>query len=195
MSKSKVQIVPVERAESKIIVLRGQRVMLDSDLAEIYGVTTKRLNEQVKRNRSRFPEDFMFQLNSDETKSILRSRSHIATSNPENLKSQIATSSCGGRRKLPFAFTEHGAVMLASVLNSPTAVKASILVVRAFIQLRKMSALNANLAIKVAELESKYSKHDRAIQTIIKTLKALIEPPLGPPDSPRNPIGFRAIKK
>jgi hypothetical protein len=183
MAKSKNQIVPVERVENKIIVLRGRRVMLDADLAEIYGVTTKRLNEQVKRNRSRFPEDFMFQLKSSEAKSILTSRS------------QFATLKQGGNIKyLPYAFTEHGAVMLASILNSPTAVKASILVVRAFVQLRRMSGINSTLAIKIAELENKYGKHDRAIQTIVKILKALIEPPLDPPEPQSDPIGFRANK-
>ena len=175
MPESKLEIIPVERLENKIIVLRNQRVMLDSDLAEIYGTETKVLNQAVKRNANRFPEDFMFKLTAKEG---------------EDLRSQFVTSKMGrgGLRYLPYAFTEHGAVMLASVLNSPTAVKASILVVRAFIQLRRLSGLNANLAIKIAELENKYGKHDKAIQKIIKTLLTLIELP--PPEKPREPIGF-----
>src|SRR6266545_1657742 len=119
--------------ESAIYLLRGQRMMLDSDLASIYGVTTKRLNEQLKRNRSRFPDDFAFQLTAEEFKNM---KSQIATS---SLRSQFVTSSShGGKRKLPWVFTEHGALMLASVLNSQIAVQASVRVVRAFVRLREM---------------------------------------------------------
>ena len=118
-------IVPVERIESRILLIRGHKMMLDSDLAELYRVSTKRLNEQVKRNKGRFPADFMFQLTVDETRAL---RSQFATSNRGR----------GGRRYRPFAFTEHGAVMLASVLNSPVAVQASIQVVREFVKLREM---------------------------------------------------------
>jgi len=117
-------IVPSQRIESRIFFVRGRKVMLDADLAELYGVTTKRLNEQVKRNASRFPGDFMFRLTPDETRIL---RSQFATSR----------SGWGGRRVFPYAFTEHGAVMLASVLNSPTAVDASVQVVRAFVRLRE----------------------------------------------------------
>src|SRR5438445_7242904 len=116
-----ITLVPVERVEQNILLLRAHKVMLDADIAALYGVSTKRLNEQVKRNRDRFPKDFMFQLN--EAEAIL-------------LKSQFATSKQrGGRRTLPYAFTEHGAVMLASVLNSPVAIQASVQVVRAFVRL------------------------------------------------------------
>src|SRR5436190_17003436 len=122
------QIMTIQRkianVEGAIHLVRGQRVMLDSDLAAIYGVTTKRLNEQLRRNRARFPSDFAFQLTREEF---------------TNLKSQIATSSShGGKRKLPWAFTEHGAIMLASVLNSPVAIDASVRVVRAFVRLREI---------------------------------------------------------
>lgn len=125
----------LQKVEDRILFIRGQKVMLDSDLAELYGVTTKRLNEQVKRNKDRFPEDFMFQLNTDEMKAL-------------HMRSQFATSNVGrgGRRYLPLVFTEHGAVMLASVLNSKIAVEASIKVVRAFIHLRSILSAHKELA-------------------------------------------------
>ena len=138
----------LQKVEDRILFIRGQKVMLDSDLAELYGVTTKRLNEQVKRNKDRFPEDFMFQLNTDEMKA-LHMRSQFATlEDSRSLRSQIATSNVGrgGRRYLPLAFTEHGAVMLASILNSKTAVEASIKVVRAFIHLRSILSAHKELA-------------------------------------------------
>ena len=150
-------LIPAEQIARIIYVIRGHRVMLDADLAILYGVTTKRLNEAVKRNLRRFPEDFMFQLTPEEF-AVLRSQN--VTSNAGSgsaiLKSQFATSSpgWGGRRKLPRAFTEHGAVMLASVLNSPVAVGASIQVVRAFVQLRGMLTAHAELARKRAAEEA-----------------------------------------
>jgi hypothetical protein len=139
-------IVPLERIESRILLIRGHKVMLDSDLAELYGVTTKRLNEQVKRNRQRFPADFMFQLTSDEA---------------TNLRSRIATSKQGrgGRRYRPYAFTEHGAIMAASVLNSYRAIEVSIYVVRAFVKLREMLRTHKELARKLAELEKRIGFH------------------------------------
>ena len=136
-------LIPVERIERTILRLRGHNVMLDADLARLYGVTTKRFNEQVKRNVRRFPADFMFQLTQEEY---------------ADLKSQIATSSAtghGGRRHLPYVFTEHGAIMAANVLNSPRAVQMSIIVVRAFIRLRQMLLSNAELAKKLDALEAK----------------------------------------
>jgi hypothetical protein len=164
--------------ESAIYLLRGQRVMLDSDLAAIYRVTTKRLNEQLRRNRNRFPDDFAFQLTTEEFR---------------NLKSQIATSSGhGGRRKLPWAFTEHGAIMLASVLNSDIAVQASIRVVRAFVRLRQMVAANAQLAARLEELECRLDSHDEAIVHLFAALKRLLEPP-DPPK--RREIGFHVREK
>jgi hypothetical protein len=182
-------LVPVDQIAHAIHVIRGHRVMLDADLAVLYGVTTKRLNEAVKRNLRRFPADFMFQLTPEEAANL---RSQFATSDVSSgggiLKSQFATSSLawGGRRKLPKAFTEHGAVMLASVLNSPIAVEASIQVVRAFVQLRSMLAAHADLAHKLAELERKY---DSQFRVVFDAIRRLMEPP---PDPKR--IGFRAAQ-
>jgi hypothetical protein len=157
-------LVPLERVERTILVLRGHRVILDSDLAALYGVPVKRLNEQVKRNAGRFPPDFAFQLTREEF---------------DNLKSQIATSSSewGGKRKLPTAFTEHGALMAASVLNSPKAVEMSILVVRAFVRFRRILATNPQLAAKVDELERKMDQklaaHDKSIESHRKGIVSL----------------------
>ena len=134
-------LIPVERIERTIVKLRGHNVMFDADLAALYGVTTKRLNEQVKRNARRFPADFMFQLTQQEYADL---RSHIATSKP---------AAHGGRRHLPYVFTEHGAIMAASVLNSPRAVQVSLVVVRAFVRLRQMLQSNADLAKKLHALE------------------------------------------
>jgi ORF6N domain len=164
--------------ESAIYSLRGQRVMLDSDLAAIYGTSTMRLNEQFKRNRKRFPDDFAFVLTREEF---------------TNLISQAAISrSHGGRRTLPIAFTEHGAIMLASVLNSEIAVQASIRVVRAFVRLREMVAANAQLASKLAELERRLDSHDEAIVDLFATLKRLLEPP---EPLKRREIGFHVREK
>src|SRR5437764_12074001 len=156
------QVMKVAAIEQAIHFIRGQKVMLDSDLASIYGVPLKRLNEQVRRNRSRFPRDFAFQL----------TRREFA-----NLKSQFATSSShGGKRKLPWVFTEHGAIMLASVLNSPVAVEASIRVVRAFVHLREMLATNRELAVKFAELERRLDGHDVAIKNIFDAIREMLKP-------------------
>ena len=163
----------IANLQGAIHLIRGQRVMLDFDLATIYGVTTKRLNEQLKRNRLRFPADFAFQLTVQEFRT---------------LKSQIATSSShGGKRKLPWVFTEHGALMLTSVLNSAIAVQASVRVVRAFVRLREMVAANAQLAANLEELEQRFDSHDEAIANLFATLKQLLEPPEAPK---RREIGF-----
>jgi hypothetical protein len=168
----------IAQLESAIYLIRGQRVMFDSDLAAIYGVTTKRLNEQVRRNISRFPEDFAFQLTAEEL---------------TNLRSQIATSSFhGGRRYRPWVFTEHGAIMLASVLNSDIAAQASVRVVRAFVRLREMVAANAQLASKLEELERRLDSHDEAIVDLFAALKQLLEPPEPPK---RREIGFHVREK
>jgi hypothetical protein len=155
--------IPAESIESAIHVVRGQRVMLDADLAVLYGVTTKRLNEQVKRNLARFPEDFMLRLTANEA---------------ANLKSQFATSSgvWGGRRKLPRAFTEHGAVMLASILNSPTAVEVSVQIVRAFVRIRLMLASSVELAKKLEDLERRYDSQFRDVFRAIRDLMAPVAP-------------------
>jgi hypothetical protein len=172
----------IANLEGAIQLIRGQRVMLDSDLAAIYQVTTKRLNQQVKRNRSRFPEDFAFQLTAKDIENL---RSQIATS---SLRSQFATSKRrGGRRYLPWVFTEHGALMLASVLNSAIAVQASVRVVRAFVRLREMVAANAQLAAKLEKLERRFDSHDEAIANLFATLKQLLEPSEAPK---RREIGF-----
>ena len=162
-----------EAVEGKILFIRGHRVMLDADLAEIYRVTTKRLNEQVKRNRSRFPEDFMFRLTAQEVGELNRS--------------QIATGSQKHRdpRFPPYVFTVHGAVMLASVLNSAVAVDASIQVVRAFIRIRTILAAHKELARKLEELERKY---DARFKVVFEAIRQLMRPEL--PEPPRRPIGF-----
>ena len=141
------RLIPVERIERSILFIRGHKVMLDADLAFLYGVTTKRLNEQVRRNSQRFPTDFMFQLTAEEAESL---RSHFATLKAGRGKH---------RKYLPYAFTEHGAVMLASILNSPTAVAASVEIVRVFVRLREMLVAHKDLARRLDELEQKYDKH------------------------------------
>ena len=177
----------IANLESAIHFIRGQRVMLDSDLAMIYGVTTKRLNEQLKRNRLRFPPDFAFQLTVQEFRNL---KSRIATS---SLRSQFGTSSShGGKRKLPWVFTEHGALMLASVLNSEIAVQASVRVVRAFVRLREMVAANAQLAAKLQELERRLDSHDEGIANLFAALKQLLEPS---EPTKRREMGFHVREK
>jgi hypothetical protein len=154
---------PAFAVESRILFLRHQRVILDSDIAELYGVPVKRLNEQVKRNQERFPSDFMFQLSRKEH---------------ESLRSQIATSKKGrgGSRYTPHVFTEHGAIMAATVLNSKKAVQMSVFVVRAFVRLREMLATNRRLAGKIGELENRLDTHDSTIQDLIEAIKELMTP-------------------
>jgi len=173
MSSSKA-IVKVGRIQQRILLIRGVKVIIDSDLAEVYGVPTRRLNEQVKRNRIRFPEDFMFQLTADEKTEVIANCDHL-----EKLKFSKA---------LPFAFTEHGAIMAASVLNSPNAIEVSVFVVRAFVQLREIISGHRELARKIAQLERKLSNHDKQILTIVDAIKQLMDPKL-PPKSRQ--IGFR----
>jgi phage regulator Rha-like protein len=169
MSKNE-SLIPIERIEQKIYVIRGERVMLDSDLAQIYNVDTKMLNRAVKRNLDRFPEDFMFQLTAKED---------------ESLRFQIGTSKTGrgGRRYLPYVFTEHGAIMAANILNSSRAVEASVQVVRAFIKLRQILASNAELAKKLEALEKKYDAQFKVVFDAIRQL-------MMPPDKPKGNIGF-----
>lgn len=167
-------LVPVEHIERRIYLIRGHKVMLDRDLAGIYGVTTRRLNEQVKRNNERFPVDFMFQLSPAETSDWM---------------SQFATSNRGvwmGMRRPPSVFTEHGAIMLASVLNSRIAVNASIQVVRAFVKLRELVATHKELARKFSELEHRVESHDTHIQSLFNAIRELMEPP----NKPIRKIGF-----
>jgi hypothetical protein len=172
--------VPVESISRAILVLRGHKVLLDAELAELYGVTTRRLNEQVRRNRNRFPADFLFELTAEEF---------------TNLKSHSATSSWGGRRKLPFAFTEHGAIQAATILNSPRAVEMSVYVVRAFVKLRELLSSNRELARRFAQLETRLDKkltqHDQTIGAILAAIRKLMNPEV-PPEPKRRPIGFTA---
>jgi hypothetical protein len=169
---NKVAISP-QVLSSRILEIRAQRVLLDADLAALYEVDTKRLNEQVKRNADRFPSDFMFQLTPTEF---------------ADLKSQFATSSWGGRRKLPNAFTEHGAIMAASVLNSKRAVEMSVYVVRAFVQLRDLLSSQKMLAEQVSKLERRITHHDNSLSEIIDALRSLMVKP-GPA---QRGIGFTA---
>ena len=175
---------PPESVSNFIVVLRRRRVILDSDLAALYGVTTKRLNEQVKRNVERFPEDFMFRLTTDEA-AVLRSQ--FATS-----KKAPPKDGRGGARYQPFAFTEHGAIQAANVLNSPRAVEMGVHVVRAFVQLRELIASNQELGRRIdqleASLEKRLSTHDETITAILSAIRELMNPP--PPK--RRGIGFTA---
>jgi hypothetical protein len=175
LSEPKPKAVSPGAIEPMILTIRGHRVLLDSQLASLYGVPTKRLNEQVRRNADRFPEDFVFQLDKEEL---------------ENWRSQIATSNSGakmGLRRRPYAFTEHGAIMAATVLNSPRAVEVSLLVVRAFVKLRQFAMLNQELTAKLEQLEHKVAGHDDAIQQIIDAIRQLMTPP---PEPARRRIGF-----
>ncbi len=161
--ESRKDTIPTERIEDQIYTVRGKRVMLDADLARLYGVTTKRLNEQVRRNADRFPDDFAFKLEKHEV---------------ANLKSQIATSNDlwgghGGRRYQPRVFTEHGAIMVASVLNSPRAVEVSVFVVRAFVKLRELTMAHKEIRHKLDELERKVSGHDHAIAGLVNAIREL----------------------
>jgi hypothetical protein len=158
--------------ETHIFMIRGQKVMVDSDLAELYRVPTKVFNQAVKRNLRRFPKDFMFRLTGKEIR-ILRS--------------QIVTSSWGGRRTLPYAFTEQGVAMLSSVLNSEHAVQVNIAIMRAFVKLREILTTHRELAGKIAELENKYRQHDDKIQTVFDAIRELLKPPQV---SPKRRIGF-----
>ena len=165
-------LIPDEIVMNKIIMIRGIKVMIDRDLAELYGVTTKRLNEQVKRNIKRFPEDFMFQLTTEEKNEVVAKCDHLV-----NLK--FSTNP-------PFAFTEHGAVMLASVLNSQRAIEVNIQIVRVFTRIREMLLTHKDILIQLEKIEHKLIKHDEDIALIFQYLRQL----LNPPQTPRRKIGF-----
>lgn len=169
-------LVPIERITHSILIVRGRRVLLDSDLAALYGVTTKRFNEQVKRNLRRFPADFMFQLSVEESVGL---RSHFATSKPSR----------GGRRYAPYAFTEHGAIMAATILSSSRAVEMSVYVVRAFVKLRNIVISNKELARRLGKVERNVAIHDHAISGVVKTIGQLMR---SPPEPKRRGIGFTA---
>ncbi|MGH7950581.1 MAG: ORF6N domain-containing protein [Limisphaerales bacterium] len=167
-----VSLIPMERIARAIILVRGEKVMLDTDLAELYGVETKVLNQAVKRNASRFPSDFCFQLSKAEADEL------------NSLRSQIVTLKRGEHRKyLPYAFTEHGALMLANVLNSERAAQTSVQVVRAFVKLRQMLSSNAELARKLDDMEKKYDKQFKVVFDAIRQL-------MSPPEPKRREMGF-----
>ena len=171
------EVIPVERLVQSIRWIRGQRVLLDSDLAILYDVTTGNLNKAVKRNVDRFPSDFMFQLKPQEL---------------ANLKFQFGTSSWGGRRRSrPYVFTEQGIAMLSSVLNSERAIKVNIAIMRAFVKLRQMLDTNRELASKFSELERRVGKHDEEIAVILETIRQLMPPP----EKPRREIGFHVRER
>ena len=172
MAKSKA-IVKVGRIQQRILLIRGVKAMVDADLAEAYGVPTRRLNEQVRRNKDRFPDDFMFQLTAEEKAEVVANCDHL-----EKLKFSKA---------LPLVFTEHGAIMAASVLNSPKAVEISVFVVRAFVPLREAIAGHKELARKIAKLERKLGDHDEQIMVLVEAIKQLMDPK--PPPKTRR-IGF-----
>lgn len=157
-----------EQIQELVYTIRGKKVILDSDLASIYGVSTKRLNEQVKRNSQRFPEDFMFQLSKLEWDNLISQDSIIMID--ESLKSHFATSNRGGRRKLPNVFTEHGAIMLASVLNTPQAISASLQVVRVFVRIREIISVNQEFSQKLSALESKYDSQFKEVFDALRQL-------------------------
>jgi hypothetical protein len=165
--------VKVGKIQQRILLIRGVKVMIDADLAEAYGVPTRRLNEQVRRNRDRFPDDFMFQLTPEEKTEVVANCDHL-----EKLKFSKA---------MPLAFTEHGAIMAASVLNSPKAIEVSVFVVRAFIQLREVIAGHKELARKIAQLERRLGDHDDQIMVLMEAIKQLMDPK--PPPKNRR-IGF-----
>jgi len=185
---------PVERITSRILLVRGQKIMLDASLAELYGVTTKALNQTVKRNAKRFPEDFAFKLTPAEA-GILRSQiatSSLQLTDPKDdflNRSQIVTGSQKHRdpRLLPWVFTEHGALMAANLLRSDRAVQMSLHVVRAFVRLREMVAANKELSKKLDELERRVSHHDETITSIVKAIRELATPP---EPKPKRRIGF-----
>ena len=186
-----------ESLEPLILVVRNQRVILDADLARLYGVPTKRFNEAFKRNRQRFPDDFAFQLITTEFNDL---RSQIATSSSQPAgslesdrnRSQSVTGSHGGRRYLPWAFTEHGAVMAANILRSEQAVHMSVFVVRAFVRLREHIAANQAILKRLAEIDRTLLQHDSALLDLYEKLLPLLQPL---PDHPKRRIGFQSKGK
>ena len=170
-----VSVVPIERIAHRILLVRGRKVLLDAELAALYGVSTKRFNEQVRRNAARFPEDFMFRLSANEW---------------DSLRSQFATLKAGRgqhRKYLPLVFTEHGAIMAATILNSPRATQVSVYVVRAFVGVRELLASNKELARRLEQLEKKLDSHDQVIGGLVRMIRELAAPGQS---ARRRPIGF-----
>ena len=172
MPKKKA-IVSVGKIEQRIFLIRGEKVIVDADLAEFYGVPTKRLNEQVKRNKDRFPDDFMFQLSAEEKSEVVANCDHLS-------KLKYSTT-------LPYVFTEHGAIMAASVLNSQKAMEVSVYIVRAFVKLRQMIAENKELSRRIVQIERQLADHDEQIIELVKVIKQLLKP--DPPPKKRR-IGY-----
>jgi len=169
----KKSLVPIEKRERRSLLIRGEKVIIDADLAEFYGVQTKRLNEQVKRNKERFPADFMFQLSIDEKQEVVANCDHLA-----KLKYS---------KTLPYAFTEHGTIMAASILNSSRAIEISVFIVRAFVKLRRVISENEKLARKIVQIENHLADHDEQIIELIRAIKQLLKPE--PPPKKRR-IGY-----
>jgi len=175
--KRSTSLVTSEHIQNLVHVVRGQRVMLDSDLARLYGVTTRRLNEQLSRNPDRFPDDFAYQLTQQEFMSLMS-------------QNAISRSGHGGRRKLPWVFTEHGVAMLSSVLRSPTAVRVNIEIMRAFVRLRRLMATPGELVEQLTRLADTVQLHDRQIKIIVQALNRLMEQPT----PPKRQVGFHVRK-
>jgi hypothetical protein len=173
----KQSLILVNQIEPRILLIRGQRVILDADLAELYGTTTKALNQAVKRNAGRFPVDFRFQLTDAEKSEVVTNCDHLA-----RLKFT---------RNLPNAFTEHGALMAASILSTPRAIDVSVYVIRAFVKLREFLSTHKELAHKLADLERRVSSHDEAIQSLVAGIRQLMQPP---PSAAPKKIGFHVKK-
>ena len=171
-------IISLGQIGQRILLIRGQRVMLDADLAGLYGVSTKRLNEQVRRNRDRFPDDFMFQLTTNEKAEVVANCDHLA-------KLRFSP-------VLPNAFTEHGAIMVASVLNTQRAIQVSVFVVRAFVKLREMLSTHKELAHKLAVLERKMENHDESIRSLVAAIRQLMAPQ--EPEPPKKRIGLNPVR-
>jgi hypothetical protein len=170
-------LVPIETIVSKILVLRGEKVLLDRDLAELYGVTTKALNQAVKRNRKRFPSDFMFPLTKEERDQLVTNCDRF-----RKLKHSVV---------LPHAFTEQGVAMLSSVLHSDRAIEVNVAIMRAFVQLRRMIGSHKKLARKLEELEARLGEHDEQIEAVFEAIRQLMVPP----EQPRKKIGFEVSEK
>ena len=170
------ELITAGKIEQTILLIRGQKVILDADLARLYGVSTKVLNQAVKRNQGRFPEDFSFRLTKEEKQEVVTNCDHL-----QNLRFF---------KGLPYAFTEHGAIMAANVLRSRQAIEASILVVRTFVKLREMVLARKELSQKLGELERRIGGHDEQIQFLFQTIRRLMTPPESAPEPPRRRIGF-----
>ncbi len=184
-----------DRIEPLIVRIRSQRVVLDADLARLYGVTTTAFNQALKRNTHRFPNDFAFQLTATElrglmSQTVISSLQAIDSTKQAANRSQTVISSHGGRRKLPWVFTEHGALMAANILRSDHAAQMSVFVIRAFVRMREQVAANTAILKRLAEIDQSLLEHDTALRDIYRKLRPLLEPPLPPPDPPKRRIGF-----